>query len=86
MGEKSKPAGWNLAWGKSTVGKLQCCDFCQKEAQKLQYVADKKKWCCVGCAGRPMLAKGKMFDKLRMVGKKEYDKQNKFVQETKFES
>jgi len=86
MGEKSNKAGWNLAWGRSVGGQVQKCDFCQKETHKLQYAMAEKKWSCLECAHRPMLVKGKLFGKIRPISAKEYDKQNNFVQNTKFEA
>jgi len=86
MGEKSKPSGWNLNWGKGPKAEAQSCDFCKKEAHRLQYVTGEKKWICAECSDRPMLERGQMFGKLRPIGKKEYEKQNDFVQKTKFES
>jgi len=86
MGEKSHRGGWNLAWGRSVVGKKQRCDFCNEVAHSMQYVASERKWRCAQCADRPMLEKGKMFGKLRPISAKERDKQDNFVQHTKFDS
>ena len=86
MGEKSKKGGWSLPWGKSTVNKVQKCDSCQEEAQKLQYAPDSKAWICAECSDRPMLEKGSMFGMIRPVTAKEHDHQHSFVQNTKFDS
>jgi len=84
MGEKSKPLGFSLPWGKSKVGEIEKCDSCKKEANKLQYVMATKKWVCLSCAHRPMLDKPKMFGKIVPLTAKQHDHQHDFVTNTKF--
>lgn len=83
MGNKSK-TNYRLNWGKSKAQVEQCCDTCGKANHRLIHDTETKKWECRSCAQRLPLEQPRMFGKLRTMTKREYDKQNEFVQKTKF--